>query len=352
MNSPRIKSLVDYDVDRLGRELAAAGHKPMHAARILRIFHSANGRLPSNPSVFGQELQRHLDANYSARRSRILRRHNAADGTLKLLIGFDDQVAVESVLMPGFRADVAAGCVSSQVGCAMGCDFCASTRRGLERNLDAGEIVEQFLNLKEQAVAIGRRLQTLVFMGIGEPLLNFDAVVAAIRRIADPNLGGLGWRQITVSTVGIVPAIDRLAAESLNIHLALSLHAPDDATRSRLVPSNRRYSVTDVMAAARRFEAATRRTPNIEYCIIDGVNDSDQQAAMLAGLMQGFRAHVNIIPCNAIGAGLVGGAYFAPPRARLTAFVDLLRSHGVVAHLREARGDDINAACGQLREMA
>jgi 23S rRNA (adenine2503-C2)-methyltransferase len=352
MNSPRINSLVDYDVDRLGCELAAAGHKPMHAARILRLFHNANGHLPSYPSVFGQELQRHIDANYSARRSKILRRHNAADGTLKLLIGFDDQAAVESVLMPGYRADVAAGCVSSQVGCAMGCDFCASARRGLERNLDAGEIVEQFLNLKEQAVAIGRHLQTLVFMGMGEPLLNFDAVVAAIRRIADPNLGGLGWRQITVSTVGIVPAIDRLAAESLNIHLALSLHAPDDPTRSRLVPSNRRYSVSDVMAAARRFEAATRRTPNIEYCIIDGVNDSDEQAAMLAGLMQGFRAHVNIIPCNAIGAGIGGIAHFAPPRARLTAFVDLLRSHGVVAHLRGARGDDINAACGQLREMA
>jgi 23S rRNA (adenine2503-C2)-methyltransferase len=352
MNSARINSLVDYDVDRLGRELAEAGHKPIHAASILRLFHRANGQLPSNPSVFGQQLQRHLDAHYSARRSRILRRHNAADGTLKLLIGFDDQAAVESVLMPGFRAGAAAGCVSSQVGCAMGCGFCASTRRGLQRNLDAGEIVEQFLNLEAQAVAIGRRLKTLVFMGMGEPLLNFDALVAAIRRIADPDLGGLGWRQITVSTVGIVPAIDRLAAEHLNIHLALSLHAPDDATRSRLVPSNRQYRVTDVMAAARRFEAATRRTPNIEYCIIDGVNDSDQQAAMLAGLMQGFRAHVNIIPCNAIGAGLAGGAYVAPPRARVAAFVDLLRSHGVVTHLREARGDDINAACGQLREMA
>jgi 23S rRNA (adenine2503-C2)-methyltransferase len=189
-------------------------------------------------------------------------------------------------------------------------------------------------------------------MGTGEPLLNYDAVVAAIRRIAHPNLGGLGWRQITVSTVGIVPAIDRLASEGLNIHLALSLHAPDDATRSRLVPSNRRFGVSEIMSAARRFEAATRRTPNIEYCIIDGINDSDEQAVMLAGLMQGFRAHVNIIPCNAIGAGLGGVAYVAPPRARITAFLNLLRSHGVVAHLREPRGDDINAACGQLREMA
>ncbi len=352
MSASPVNSLVDYDLTRLACELAEAGHKPTHAARILRCFYHANGQLPSDPRVFGQELQRHLDANYCVRRSSILRRHQAADGTLKLLIGFEDQAAVESVLMPGFRPGAAAGCVSSQVGCAMGCDFCASTRRGLERNLDAGEIVEQFLHLKEQAVEMGRRLQTLVFMGMGEPLLNFDAVVAAIRRIADPNLGGLGWRQITVSTVGIVPAIDRLAAEGLNVHLALSLHAPDDATRSRLVPSNRRYSIADVMAAARRFEAATGRTPNIEYCIIDGVNDSDQQALMLASLMQGFRAHVNIIPYNAIGAGLSGVAYVAPPPARVRAFVNLLRSRGVVAHLRETRGDDINAACGQLREMA
>ena len=347
-----MNSLADYDVDRLAHELTAAGHKPIHAARILRLFYKANGHLPHNPRILGPQLQHHLDANYSARRSTILRRHHAAsDGTLKLLIGFDDQTAVESVLMPGFRPDVAAGCVSSQVGCAMGCDFCASTRHGLERNLDAGEIVEQFLHLKEQAAAIGRRLQTLVFMGMGEPLLNFDAVVAAIRRIADPNLGGLGWRQVTVSTVGIVPAIDRLAAADLNVHLALSLHAPDDATRSRLVPSNRRFTVAAVLAAARRFEAATRRTPNIEYCIIDGVNDSDEQAAMLANFMQGFRAHVNIIPCNAIGPGIGGVSYSAPPPARLTAFVNILRSHGVVTHLRETRGDDINAACGQLAEM-
>ncbi len=351
MSPSPTNSLADYDLDRLGPDLAGAGHKPLHAVRILRLFYQANGKLPSDPRVFGHELQRHLDANYSARKSRILQRHQAADGTLKLLVAFDDAAAVESVLMPGFRPGIAAGCVSSQVGCAMGCDFCASTRRGLERNLNAAEIVEQFLHLKQQAAEIGRRLQTLVFMGMGEPLLNYDAVVAAIRRIADPNLGGLGRRQITVSTVGIVPAIDRLAAEGLNIHLALSLHAPDDATRSRLVPSNRRYNVNEIMAAARRFEAATRRIPNIEYCIIDGINDSDQQALMLADLMRGFRAHVNIIPCNAIGAGLSGHQYFAPPRARLSAFVNLLRSHNVVAHLREPRGDDINAACGQLREM-
>jgi 23S rRNA (adenine2503-C2)-methyltransferase len=345
-------SLVDYDVRELGIELETCGHNPAHATRILRQFYKQNGRLDPASIPVTRELRRHLQDRLLGRRSEILLKTTAADGTIKLLIGFPDGAAVESVLMPSIRNGVAAGCVSSQVGCAMGCDFCASTKRGLERSLDAGEIVEQFLHLKEQAALIGRKLQTLVFMGMGEPLLNFDAVVTAIRRIADPNLGGLGWRQVTVSTVGIVPEIDRLAAEKLNIHLALSLHAPDDATRSRLVPANRRYPVADIMAAARRFEATTGRTPNIEYCIICDVNDSAEQAEMLAALMEGFRAHVNIIPCNAIGAGVSGTNYVAPTRSRILEFIQNLRSRGVVAHIRETRGDDINAACGQLREMA
>ena len=342
-------SLVDYDLPQLERELADANHKPVHAARMLRRFYASNGRAPIDSMEISTALRRYVEERLAARRSNIIRRVCAVDGTVKLLVGFEDGATVESVMMPGFRPEIAAGCVSSQIGCAMGCDFCASTRRGLERNLDSGEIVEQFLHLKQEATAIGRRLQTLVFMGMGEPLLNFDAVVAAIRRIADPALGALGWRQVTVSTVGIVPAIDRLAAEDLNIHLAVSLHAPDDATRSRLVPANRRYSVADVMAAARRFEAATGRTPNIEYCIINGVNDSDEQAALLVELMRGFRAHLNIIPCNPIGLGISGIAYQAPPRQRVIDFLELLRRGNVVAHLRETRGEDIDAACGQLK---
>jgi 23S rRNA (adenine2503-C2)-methyltransferase len=345
-------SLTDYDPCQLRSELVAGGHNPTHAARILREYYRQNGRLDLVSIPVTRELRQHLQIHLLSRRSKILLKSAAMDGTLKLLVGFDDGAAVESVLMPSFRAGIAAGCVSSQVGCPMGCDFCASTRRGLERNLDPGEIVEQFLHLKEHADAMGRKLQTLVFMGMGEPLLNFEAVVTAIRRIADPNLGGLGWRQVTVSTVGIVPEIDRLAAENLNIHLALSLHAPDDATRSRLVPANRRYPVSEIMAAARRFETTTGRTPNIEYCIIRDVNDSPEQAEMLAGLMKDFRAHVNIIPCNPIGAGVSGTVYSAPLRERILEFLDILRSRGVVAHIRETRGDDINAACGQLREMA
>jgi 23S rRNA (adenine2503-C2)-methyltransferase len=186
-------------------------------------------------------------------------------------------------------------------------------------------------------------------MGMGEPLLNFDAVVAAIRRIADPGLGGLGWRQITVSTVGVIPGIDRLADADLNVHLAVSLHAPDDATRSKLVPMNRRFNVADILAAARRFLDRTHRVPTIEYCLLAGVNDFDEQALLLAQLMRGFRAHVNLIPYNPIGAGLSGRSYARPSEDRMNTFINLLRDNGVVAHFRLPRGDDVNAACGQLR---
>ncbi len=343
-------SLVDYDLNTLQAEFSAAGEKPVHAAKVLQRFYELHGHANVELMPVSLGIRRYVETKLSARRSSILQQAVAADGTTKLLVGFQGGGAVESVLMPSHRPEIAAGCVSSQIGCAMGCDFCASTRRRLERNLEAGEIVEQFLHLKEQAAIAGRRLRTIVFMGMGEPLLNFDAVISAIRRIASPLLGGLGWRQVTVSTVGIVPGIDRLADANLNVHLAVSLHAPDDLTRSRLVPVNRRYTVAEVMAAARRFHVRTRRIPTVEYCMLAGVNDSDEQATLLAELMRGFRAHVNLIPYNAIGQGISGISYQRPAMERMHRFINLLRDNGVVAHFRDTRGDDVNAACGQLRE--
>jgi 23S rRNA (adenine2503-C2)-methyltransferase len=231
----------------------------------------------------------------------------------------------------------------------MGCDFCASTKAGLERNLEAWEIVEQFLHLKRESEAVGRKLKTIVFMGMGEPLLNLDEVIPAIWRIADPDMGAVGWRQVTVSTVGIVPGITRLAEADLNVHLALSLHAPDDATRTMLVPSNRRYAVAEIMAAAKAFHERTGRIVTIEYCALAGVNDSDEQAIQLADLLRDFRAHVNVIPYNAIGVGMSGRSYQRPARERIARFLGILRERRVVAHVRDTRGDDVAAACGQLR---
>ncbi|HTW93144.1 MAG TPA: 23S rRNA (adenine(2503)-C(2))-methyltransferase RlmN [Tepidisphaeraceae bacterium] len=341
-------ALTDLDLHDISQRFAAWGHSPAHARRLVRAFYDGSGHADLQQLELGRKLVARLGAEMPLRQSQILRRHASADGTIKLLIAFTGGGAVESVLMPAYRTDRAAACVSSQIGCAMGCDFCASTRGGLSRHLTAGEIVEQFLHLRQLAAASGRRLTSLVFMGMGEPLANLPNVITAIRRIADPAMGALGWRQITVSTVGLVPQIDALAEADLNVHLALSLHAPDDATRSRLVPSNRRWNVAAVMAAARRFAQKTGRIPTIEYCLLDAINDSDAQAAALAELMDGFKAHVNLIPHNWIGAGISGTEYHPPPPRRIDAFIAVLRQGGVVAHIRRQRGDDVAAACGQL----
>lgn len=342
------KSLVDFDVAAFEAELARLGHNAAHARKILRSYY-AGADLDALPILKG--LRRLLARDYADRRATLLRRHVSADGTIKLLLGMNAGGAAEAVLMPTHRAGIAAGCVSSQIGCAMGCDFCASTRDGLERNLDAGEIVEQFYQLRQQSLATSRRLKTLVFMGMGEPLHNLDHVIPAIERIAHGDAGGLGWRQIAVSTVGIVPGIDRLADANLNVHLALSLHAPDDATRARIVPSNKRYPVADIIAAARRYDARTGRVVNIEYCLLGGVNDFDEQAHLLAGLLEGFRAHVNLIPYNPIGVGISGAVYVRPTGERVARFLTILRDRGVVSHVRVTRGDDVAAACGQLRQQ-
>jgi 23S rRNA (adenine2503-C2)-methyltransferase len=340
-------SLVDHDIESLRVDLRAAGFPPSHAPSILRSFYACEGTLKQLPEQIGPRVAAWLRQREPLPATRLLTRHQSADGTVKLLLALGGEKSIETVLMPAHRPGRAAGCVSSQVGCAMGCTFCASTRGGLHRNLHYGEIVEQFLHLQREAAAIGRRLTSLVFMGMGEPMHNLDNVVAAIRRIADPDLGGLGWRQITVSTVGIVPGIDALAEADLNVHLALSLHAADDETRSRIVPANQRYPVADIMAAARRFAELTGRVPTIEICLLANVNDSPDHAGRLAALMAGFRAHVNLIPYNTIA----GAPYCAPNSETITAFLRRLRDANVVAHVRETRGDPINAACGQLRHL-
>jgi 23S rRNA (adenine2503-C2)-methyltransferase len=355
------RALSDFDLQELSAQFEAWSLSPKHAARILRDYYR-NGEVDFDGLRTGRAVRQRFERDLSLRQSRIVTRHASADGTIKLLVGFERGGAVESVLMPLSTPGRAAACVSSQIGCAMGCDFCASTRRGLERNLEAGEIVEQFLHLRaqcqspsvtEKTRAAGTRyLRTLVFMGMGEPLQNYDNVTTAIRRIGHGDLGALGWRQITVSTVGIVPGIDRLAASGLNVNLALSLHAPDDETRSRIVPPNKRYPVAEIVAAAKRYYEKTRRITNVEYCMLAGINDSDTHAHLLAELLKGFRTHVNLIPYNTIGAGVSGVVYQRPSNERIDAFNAILKEKKVVSHLRQTRGDDVNAACGQLRETA
>ena len=336
-------------METLQRELTELGFPPSHAGRILRSFYASGGPPPEGSPRLPRALRDWLEVEAEPRRMTTAARQVADDGTTKLLLHLADGRTVESVLMPDHRPDRAAGCLSSQVGCAMGCDFCATTKTGFERNLTAGEIVGQFLALRREALAAGRKLQTIVFMGMGEPMLNLGAVLPAIERIARNELGALGWRQITVSTVGIVPGIRVLTASGLNVQLAVSLHAPDDETRARLLPAGRRFLIADILEAATDHQAATGRTVSIQYCLLHGVNDSLAQADLLAEVLEGRRMHVNLLRYNPTGIGLRGTVYATSPEAASEAFMARLRERGLVAHFRRPRGRDIDAACGQLR---
>ncbi len=343
------RTLSDLSVSELAVWLVANGFKASHAEALLRAYYETGDEAGWADLRLPRGMTGRLREEFLANRPAQVARQVAEDGTTKLLLKLSDGRTVETVMMTDFREDRVAGCVSSQVGCAMGCDFCATTKTGFERNLTAGEIVEQFLALRREAVAVGKRVQTLVFMGMGEPMLNLDNVIEAVRRIAPNEIGALGWRQITVSTVGIVPGIDALAAADLNIHLAVSLHAPDDATRAKLLPMGKRFGVEEILAAADRYQAKTGRPVTIQYCLLKGVNDSPAQARMLAELVGARRMHVNLLWYNPTGLSLKGVAYERADVEAGEAFATVLRERGVVAHFRRPRGRDIDAACGQLR---
>ena len=342
-----VRALSDYGLDELRGLFASWGFSAAHAVRVLRALYSPDGMARGGRWPLPQGLAERLRAPHSSLTS-VAARQVSDDGTVKLLLQLGDGRAIESVLMPAYRADRAAGCLSSQVGCPMGCDFCATAKMGFERNLSAGEIVEQFLALRSEARSHGRRLQTAVFMGMGEPMLNLDNVVAAVERIAGNDLGGLGWRQVTVSTVGIVPGIEALAATRLGVNLAVSLHAPDDETRARLLPAGKRFRVGDILEAAQAYQAAFGRPVSIQYCLLKDVNDSIPQARRLAKLLSGRRMHVNLLRYNSTGTGLRGAVYAPASDDDAGLFIAELRARGVVAHFRRARGTDIDAACGQL----
>jgi 23S rRNA (adenine2503-C2)-methyltransferase len=344
-----VTSLADIELEALEQQLAGWGYNPIHAGRLLRGFYQDGEVLNTSARRLPADLLDRMRREFGAASASLAARQLASDGTTKLLLRLADGRTVESVLMPDFRPDRAAGCISSQVGCAMGCDFCATTKTGFERNLTAGEMVEQFLALCRETSAVGRKLQTIVLMGMGEPLLNLANVLTAMRRIADNKLGALGWRQITVSTVGIVPGIDALTATGHNFNLAVSLHAPDDATRARLLPMGKRFPIADILAAADRFQAIRGRPVTIQYCLLGGVNDSPAQAQQLSELLVNRRMHVNLLRYNPTGLSLQGVAYQPSSDETAEAFVAVLRERKVVAHFRRSRGPDIDAACGQLR---
>jgi 23S rRNA (adenine2503-C2)-methyltransferase len=274
-----------------------------------------------------------------------------ADGgqTVKYLFKLADGRTIETVVMH-YPATVRSRarttiCVSSQVGCPIGCSFCATGQSGFDRNLAAAEIVDQFLAASRDLGEGQRSLTNVVFMGMGEPMNNYAAVVGAIRRWASPDTLNFSPRRVTISTIGLVPFIERLAAENLPVNLAISLHAPNDELRSRMIPVNRKYPIAAIIAAARAHSERTGRRTSYEYVLLEGVNDSTEQARRLATLVNHRLSHVNLIPMNPIE----GSSLSPPSKARAQAFQGVLQAAGISTTIRATRGLDIDAACGQLR---
>jgi 23S rRNA (adenine2503-C2)-methyltransferase len=278
-----------------------------------------------------------------------------AGKTVKYLFQLGDQELLESVSMhyPGRGRKAGAGasserttvCLSTQVGCAVRCPFCATGLAGLNRNMEAAEVIDQVLAVSRGELQRGRRVTHLVYMGMGEPLHNLDATVASARRFCDREALGLSVRRVTVSTSGVVPGIEALAGSGLGVNLAVSLHSPNDELRDHLVPLNRRWKIAAVVGAADAYAARTGRRVSYEYVMLGGVNDGLELGDSLGRLLHGRLAHVNLIPYNPIP----GDPYRASPRTQIEAFRNKVKSHGIECTVRDTRGRSIDAACGQLR---
>jgi len=274
----------------------------------------------------------------------IERRTPSQDGSHKLVLRYADGARVQAVLMPdGDRLTL---CVSTQVGCGFGCAFCYTGTMGLERNLSAGEIVAQVM-VARQGLAPGARITHVVYMGMGEPLANYSATVKSLRLLTDPHAIGFSPRRITISTVGLVSGIERLARESLKVNLAISLHATSNEIRDRIMPVNRGFAIEELLAACRRFPLPFRQRMTFEYVLLDGVNDAVEDARRLVRLLKGIRGKINLIPFN----DWEGSSFARPPLPRILAFQAVLLEHGITATIRWSKGEDIGAACGQLREV-
>ncbi|MCS7259856.1 MAG: 23S rRNA (adenine(2503)-C(2))-methyltransferase RlmN [Anaerolineae bacterium] len=337
-------SMLDLDKPQLQSLLEAWGEP---AYRVQQVWHGLYRQLAATPEALSnlpKALRLRLGAETIWDPLTPLETLHSRDGqTHKVLFALPDGAQVEAVLMNYARRHTV--CVSTQAGCAMGCSFCATGQSGFQRNLSAGEIVAQVLYFARQVAVRRERITNVVLMGMGEPLANYEATWAAIRRLNDPEGFGLGARAMTLSTVGLVPGIRRMAHEPEQVNLAVSLHAANDALRDQLVPINRRFPLAQLLEACRYYIAQTRRRVSFEYALIAEVNDRDEDAHQLAELLTGLLAHVNLIPLNPIPDSPLRPS----PRARVQAFQHILQQHHITCTVRLRRGLDIQAGCGQLR---
>jgi 23S rRNA (adenine2503-C2)-methyltransferase len=335
-------NIKDLSTEKLKAWLEHRGEPPYRAEQIRRWLFQKRVLAFSEMTNLSAGLRQALGEGFTIGRLRTLRRSQSADGTVKFLFGLGDGASIESVLIPdGKRLTL---CISSQVGCGLGCVFCATALMGLKRNLRASEIVDQILEASRTLNA-GQRITNVVMMGMGEPLANYQQVLKALEIMTDAGSGlGISPRRITVSTVGLVPRIRRLMEET-TVNLAVSLHATTDDLRSQMMPINRKYPLAELIECCRTLPLPNRRRITFEYVLLRGVNDTPEDAARLAKLLSGLRCKINLIPFNPHP----GSPFQRPSREEVERFQGALQARGYQVNVREPRGDDIQAACGQLQ---
>jgi len=343
MSSDNVKvNLLDYDRAALAGWFEARGEKPFRAQQVLKWIHQQGADNFDVMTNLGKTLRAELESVAEIRALDVASEQKSSDGTRKWLFELADGNRIESVYIP--EEERATLCISSQVGCTLNCSFCATARQGYNRNLTTAEIIGQLWMasrlLREDGLA---PVSNVVFMGMGEPLLNFENVIRATRLMQDDFAYALSKRRVTLSTAGVAPGLRQLA-EVTDISLALSLHAPDDELRSELVPLNKKYAISEVLQACKDYVGEGRRRVTIEYVMLEGVNDSDKQAQALARLLRHVPAKVNLIPFNPFPET----RYHRSSEERINRFRDILHHAGIVTITRRTRGDDIDAACGQL----
>src|SRR5829696_3053038 len=338
-----LPALLDQSPDVLRAWFADRGQPALRTKQLRRWVLAGRAESFEQMSDLPREIRADLARSFAPLGTRIDRHLIASDDTHKLLLRLQDDRLIECVLIqePPRRT----ACISTQVGCGMGCVFCASGLDGVVRNLTAGEILEQLVRMRNLTPAPDGRLSNIVVMGMGEPLANLDNLLDALEVAGHKDGLGVGARHITISTVGLPAKIRRLADLGKQYHLAVSLHAPNDLLRTRIVPTNDKTGIPDILAAADYFFETTGRQVTYEYVLLGGLNDSPREARELATLLQGRKAHVNLIPFNDVE----GLPYTRPTPEALTAFTETLRRAGLSVKVRKRKGSEIDAACGQLR---
>ncbi len=338
-----MKNIKNYNLEDLKQELVSIGEKTYRAEQIFKWIYVDKINTFEKMTNLSLDLRKKLEENYTLCNFNIIKKQESVDGTKKYLFDVLDGNAIETVLMEYNSWKTI--CVSSQIGCRMGCKFCASTGIPFIRNLTSGEIVEQILAVEQD---IQDKVSNIVFMGIGEPLDNYDNVIKAIKIINNPKGLNIGARHISVSTSGLVPRIYDLANENIQCTLSISLHATNDEKRSSMMPVNNLYNVKELMKACKDYIKITNKRISLEYALAKDNNDNLEDAKELVNLLKGMLCHVNLIPINKIE----NGKYIKSSNENIIKFRDYLNEHGIVATIRRELGSDIDAACGQLRRKS